>query len=54
MVGDTAFDVIGAAAHGFPAIGVSWGYGKVSDMIKAGAAAIVDTPEELYYTVSHM
>lgn len=47
MVGDTAFDVIGAAAHGIPTIGVSWGYGKVQDMKKAGAAAIADTPEML-------
>lgn len=47
MVGDTAFDVIGAAAHGIPTIGVSWGYGKVPDMKKAGAAAIADTPEML-------
>ena len=48
MVGDTAFDVIGAAAHGIPTIGVSWGYGEVSDMVKAGAVAIVDSAEELY------
>ena len=47
MVGDTAFDVTGAAAHGIPTIGVSWGYGKVLDMKKAGAAAIADTPEML-------
>lgn len=47
MVGDTAFDVIGAAAHGIPTIGVSWGYGKVPDMKKVGAAAIADTPEML-------
>lgn len=47
MVGDTAFDVTGAAAHGIPTIGVSWGYGKVADMKKAGAAAIADTPEML-------
>lgn len=47
MVGDTAFDVIGAAAHGIPTIGVSWGYGTVDDMIRAGAAAIADTPEML-------
>ena len=48
MVGDTAFDVIGAKEHGIPTIGVSWGYGKVQDMIDAGAAAIADTPEQLY------
>lgn len=47
MVGDTAFDVTGSAAHGIPTIGVSWGYGKVADMKKAGAAAIADTPEML-------
>ena len=48
MVGDTAFDVIGAKAHGIPTIGVSWGYGKVEDMEKAGAASIVYTMDELF------
>ena len=47
MVGDTEFDVIGAAAHGIATVGVSWGYGKVETMEKAGAAAIVHTMEEL-------
>lgn len=47
MVGDTAFDVIGAAAHKIPTIGVSWGYGDVDEMLEAGACAIADTPEEL-------
>lgn len=47
MVGDTAFDVIGAAAHGIPTIGVSWGYGEVADMEKAGATAIAHNMEEL-------
>lgn len=47
MVGDTAFDVIGAAAHGIPTIGVTWGYGKADDIKKAGAAAIADSPEAL-------
>ena len=37
MVGDTAFDVIGAA----------WGYGKTEDMVSAGAAAIARSPEDL-------
>ena len=48
MVGDTDFDVIGANAHGIPTIGVSWGYGTVDSMEKAGAAAIVHTMDELY------
>ena len=47
MVGDTVFDVVGAAAHGIPTIGVAWGYGKVEDMKNAGAAAIAETPEHL-------
>lgn len=47
MVGDTHYDVDGAAAHGIPTIGVAWGYGKVEDMQKAGAVAIAYTMEEL-------
>ena len=47
MVGDTHFDVLGAAAHGIPAIGVSWGYGKVQDMIDAGAMSIAYSMEQL-------
>ena len=48
MVGDTAFDVIGANAHGIPASGVSWGYGLVEDMQLSGAAAIADSVDHLY------
>lgn len=47
MVGDTVFDIIGAAAHDITGIGVAWGYGEVADMVSAGAAAIAHTPEEL-------
>ena len=47
MVGDTKYDVLGAAEHGIPTIGVSWGYGNVEEMRQAGAVAIVDTPQEL-------
>ena len=47
MIGDTAYDVTGAAVHGIPTIGVSWGYGTVEDMRTAGAIAIVDTPQQL-------
>ncbi len=47
MVGDTAFDVIGAAVHSIPTIGVAWGYGQVTDMEAAGACAIAHTPEAL-------
>lgn len=47
MVGDTAFDVTGAAAHRIPTIGVSWGYGEEKDMLDAGAVAIAHTTEQL-------
>ena len=47
MVGDTVYDVEGAAVHGIPTIGVAWGYGDVQDMLSAGAAAIAQTPGEL-------
>lgn len=47
MVGDTAFDVLGAAAHKIPTIGVSWGYGSVEEMKNAGAVAIAYSMDEL-------
>ena len=47
MVGDTEFDVTGAAAHGIQTIGVSWGYGKVAAMEEAGAVAIAHSMDEL-------
>lgn len=47
MVGDTVYDVLGAAEHSIKTIGVSWGYGEVSDMKQAGAIAIVDSPAQL-------
>ena len=52
MVGDTKFDIIGAKEHGIPAIGVSWGYGKVEDMAAAGAVSIAYTMEELLQQLS--
>lgn len=47
MVGDTIFDMQGAAAHHIPGIGVQWGYGKVEDMLAAGARAIAQSPAHL-------
>lgn len=48
MIGDTAYDVVGAAEHGIPTIGVAWGYGTEEDMVDAGAVAIAHTMDELY------
>lgn len=47
MVGDTKYDILGAKAHGIPAIGVGWGYGKVKEMEEAGAVGIAQTMDEL-------
>ena len=47
MVGDTAYDVEGAAVNGIPTIGVAWGYGKIDDMVAAGAKAIANSPAHL-------
>ena len=47
MVGDTKYDVLGAKAHGIPAIGVNWGYGSVEEMTEAGVIGIADTMEQL-------
>ena len=47
MVGDTKFDVLGAASHGIPTVGVSWGYGTPEDMLQAGAVSVANTMEEL-------
>ena len=54
MVGDTAFDVLGAKTHGIPTIGVSWGYGTVESMEQAGAAQIIHIMDELYHALTHM
>ena len=47
MVGDTVYDILGAKAHGIPAIGVAWGYGNVQEMTEAGAIAIAESTDEL-------
>lgn len=47
MVGDTVYDVVGAAALGIPTVGVSWGYGSPEDMLNAGAIGIANTMEQL-------
>lgn len=51
MVGDTAYDVIGANAFSIPTIGVSWGFGSREEMEAAGAISVVDTMAELLETL---
>ena len=48
MVGDRFHDVEGAAQAGIPCIGVTWGGTCERDeLVQAGAAVIVDTPDQL-------
>ena len=54
MVGDTKYDILGAKAHGIPAIGISWGYGKVEEMVVAGAVGIAGTMDELVGLIHKM
>ena len=54
MVGDTKYDILGAKAHGIPAIGVGWGYGKVEEMEEAGAVGIAETMDELIRLIRWM
>jgi phosphoglycolate phosphatase len=42
MVGDRKHDVIAAAAHGIPTIGVLWGFGDREELETAGATMIVN------------
>jgi phosphoglycolate phosphatase len=47
MVGDRYHDVEGAAEHGLPCVGVSWGYAAEGELKRAGARWIVDEPHEI-------
>jgi phosphoglycolate phosphatase len=47
MVGDRRYDVLGAAAHGLPCVGVLWGVGSEEELREAGAAALADAPAML-------
>ncbi|MCF0123380.1 MAG: HAD-IA family hydrolase [Ruminiclostridium sp.] len=54
MVGDTHYDVLGAAAHGIPTIGVTWGFGSEASLREAGAIAITHTMEELHACINSL
>lgn len=47
LVGDTAFDAIGAKACSIDFIGVTYGYGKKSDMSVQGVKNFADTPKDI-------
>jgi phosphoglycolate phosphatase len=47
MVGDRSYDVAGAARFDIACIGVTWGYGTDAELCEAGAAHVVERPDEL-------
>lgn len=47
MIGDREFDVLAAARHGIPTVGVTWGYGSAAELTAAGAAALCHSPDTL-------
>lgn len=47
MIGDRKHDISGALAHGFPGIGVLWGYGDAEELTTAGAIRTVESPTAL-------
>ena len=49
MVGDTVFDVTGAAVHGIPTVAVAWGYGTTEELLSAGAVAVASDTEHLLH-----
>ena len=47
MVGDTRFDIIGAAQAGCDSIGVTYGYGTEEELRQSGAAFLASSPWEI-------
>jgi phosphoglycolate phosphatase len=47
MIGDTAFDAVGAAENGIPCIGALWGFGTAEELSAAGAAPLISRPGEI-------
>ena len=47
MIGDRKHDLIGGIANGMTPIGVSYGYGDVAELEKAGAVSIAAAPSEI-------
>ena len=47
MIGDRKHDLIGAVANGMTPVGVSYGYGSVDELEKAGAESIASSPQEI-------
>ena len=47
MIGDREHDVLGAKALGMETLGVLYGYGSEEELLRAGAAALAQTPKDV-------
>lgn len=47
VIGDAIYDMMMAKSAGARAVGVSWGYASVADLVTAGADAIVERAEDI-------
>jgi phosphoglycolate phosphatase len=47
MIGDREHDIAGAKANRISTIGVTYGFGSREELVKAGADAICESPEEI-------
>lgn len=54
MIGDTVFDIELANAAGVRSIGVTWGYHEPSELVAAGAAAMIQHYDELDQTIERL
>ncbi|MBT6098682.1 MAG: HAD hydrolase-like protein, partial [Marinovum sp.] len=52
MVGDRKYDAVGAKANGMKVLGVTYGYGSVAELTKAGVDDIILSPMDLSEVVS--
>jgi phosphoglycolate phosphatase len=52
MIGDREHDVLAAAHHAIPTVGVTWGYGSAEELTAAGAAALCHSPDTLARTAA--
>tara|TARA_B100000676_G_scaffold204632_1_gene200865 strand:+ start:173 stop:823 length:651 start_codon:yes stop_codon:yes gene_type:complete len=54
MIGDRQYDIIGAKSNLIKSVGVSYGYGSITELRKAGADLLIEKPADLAKTVQKL
>ncbi len=54
MVGDREHDIIGARTVGISAVGVTWGYGTVEELVSAGPDMLVENVPDLTHALGDL